>query len=272
MQARGFLIGATAGRTTLNGEGLQHEDGHSLILANTIPNCRSFDPAYNFELAVIIQDGMRRMYKEGENCFYYVTTMNENYVHHAMPEGAEAGIIKGMYQLKAGTTDKKIRVQLMGGGAILREVEAAADILREDFDIESDIWSLTSINELARQGQHVNRYNTLHPEDEPKKAYVTECLEGAKGPVIAATDYMKAYAEQIREFIPASSYTVLGTDGFGRSDTRTKLRHFFEVNRHFIAVAALKALADEGAIKPSVVSKAIKDFGLDAAKPDPMTL
>jgi pyruvate dehydrogenase E1 component len=212
------------------------------------------------------------MYKEGENCFYYVTTMNENYVHHAMPEGAEEGIIKGIYKLKAGTTKKKNRVQLMGGGAILREVEAAADILRDDFDVESDIWSLTSVNELARQGQHISRHNTLHPEDSPKKAYITECLEDAEGPVIAATDYMKAYAEQLRAFIPGPSYTVLGTDGFGRSDTRSKLRHFFEVNRHFIVVAALKALADEGVIKPAVVSKAIKDFGLDATKPDPMTL
>ncbi len=272
MQARGFMIGATAGRTTLNGEGLQHEDGHSLIFANTIPNCKSYDPAYNFELAVIIQDGMRRMYKEGENCFYYVTTMNENYVHHAMPEGAEEGIIKGMYCLKSGTSKKKHRVQLLGGGAILREVEAAADILRDEFNVESDIWSLTSVNELARDGQSVSRHNMLHADAKtPRKAYVTELLEGKQGPVIAATDYMKAYAEQLREFIPAS-YTVLGTDGYGRSDTREKLRHFFEVNRHYIAVAALKALADEGAIKPAVVTKAIKLFGLDADKSDPMTL
>ena len=272
MQARGFMIGATAGRTTLNGEGLQHEDGHSHLMANTIPNCKSYDPTYNYELAVIIQDGMKRMYGEKENCFYYITTMNENYVHPAMPEGAEEGIIKGMYKLEAGKSKKKNRVQLMGSGTILREVEAAAEILRNDYSVEADIWSMTSVNELARDGLAVSRHNMLNPTaKKPKKAYITEQLEGAKGPVIAATDYMKCYVEQLRDFIPAP-LTVLGTDGFGRSDTRTKLRHFFEVNRYFVVIAALKALADEGSIKVDVVAKAIKDFDIDPNKVDPMTV
>ena len=272
MQARGFMIGATAGRTTLNGEGLQHEDGHSHLMANTIPNCKSYDPTYNYELAVIIQDGMKRMYADKENCFYYITTMNENYVHPAMPEGAEDGIIKGMYQLEAGKSKKKNRVQLMGSGTILREVEAAAEILRNDYSIEADIWSLTSVNELARDGLSASRHNMLNPTaKKPKKAYITQQLEGAKGPVIAATDYMKCYVEQLRDFIPAP-LTVLGTDGFGRSDTRTQLRHFFEVNRYFVVIAALKALADEGAIKVDVVAKAIKDFDIDPNKVDPMTV
>ena len=272
MQARGFMIGATAGRTTLNGEGLQHEDGHSHLMANTIPNCRSYDPTYNYELAIIIQDGMKRMYADKENCFYYITTMNENYVHPEMPKGAEEGIIKGLYKLEAGKSKKKNRVQLMGAGTILREVEAAAEILRNDYSVEADVWSMTSVNELARDGLSVNRYNMLNPTaKKPKKAYITEQLEGAKGPVIAATDYMKGYVEQLRDFIPAS-FTVLGTDGFGRSDTRTQLRHFFEVNRYFVVIAALKALADEGAIKVDVVAKAIKDFGIDPDKVDPMTV
>jgi pyruvate dehydrogenase E1 component len=271
MQARGFMIGATAGRTTLNGEGLQHEDGHSLLMANTIPNCKSYDPTYNYELAVIIQDGMQRMYGDKENCFYYVTTMNENYQHPEMPKGVEEGIIKGIYQLQAGQSKKKNRVQLMGSGTILREVEAAADILRNDYGVEADVWSVTSVNELVREGQDVNRYNMMHPEVEAKKAYVTQQLANAKGPVIAASDYMKIHFEQLRDFIP-SSFTVLGTDGFGRSDSREQLRRFFEVNRYYVTVAALKALADEGKIKASVVSKAIKDFGLDADKVNPMSV
>ncbi|MFT6388573.1 MAG: pyruvate dehydrogenase E1 component [Cellvibrionaceae bacterium] len=271
-QARGFLIGATAGRTSLNGEGLQHEDGHSHLLANTIPNCKSYDPTYNYELAVIIQDGMKRMYADAENCFYYVTTMNENYSHPEMPKGAEEGIIKGLYKLQSGKSKKKHQVQLMGAGTILREVEAAAEILRNDYDVAADIWSMTSVNELARDGLRVNRHNLLNPAaKKPQKAYITEQLEKAKGPVIAATDYMKGYVEQLRDFIPAS-FTVLGTDGFGRSDTRDKLRHFFEVNRYYVVVASLKALADQGDIKVDVVTKAIKDFGLDPKKPDPMTV
>lgn len=271
MQARGFLVGATAGRTTLNGEGLQHEDGHSHIMANTIPNCRCYDPCYNYELAVIIQDGMKRMYADGENCFYYITTMNENYVHPEMPKGIEDGIIKGLYKLKAGKSKKKHRVQLMGSGAILREVEAAADLLRDNYGVESDIWSITSVNELARDGASVSRHNMMHPEAKPKKAYLTQQLSTAKGPVIAATDYMKSHVEQLRDFISVR-FTVLGTDGYGRSDTREKLRHFFEVNRHYIAVAALKALADDGEIEAKVVTQAIQDFGLDANKADPITL
>ena len=271
MQARGFMIGATAGRTTLNGEGLQHEDGHSLLMANTIPNCKSYDPTYNYELAVIIQDGMQRMYGDKENCFYYVTTMNENYQHPEMPKGVEEGIIKGIYQLQAGKSKKKNRVQLMGSGTILREVEAAADILRNDYGVEADVWSVTSVNELVREGQDVNRYNMMHPEAEAKVSYVSQQLADAKGPVIAASDYMKIHFEQLRDFIPAS-FTVLGTDGFGRSDSREQLRRFFEVNRYYVTVAALKALADEGKIKASVVSKAIKDFGLDADKVNPMSV
>ncbi|MFT5421144.1 MAG: pyruvate dehydrogenase E1 component [Candidatus Endobugula sp.] len=271
MQARGFMIGATAGRTTLNGEGLQHEDGHSLIMANTIPNCKSYDPTYNYELAVIIQDGMKRMYADKENCFYYITTMNENYQHPAMPAGVEDGIIKGIYKLHAGTSKKKNRVQLMGSGTILREVEAAADILRNDYSVEADVWSVTSVNELARDGQDVNRYNMMHPEAKAKTAYITQQLAKAKGPVVAATDYMKMHFEQLRDFIPAP-LTILGTDGFGRSDSRQQLRSFFEVNRYYVVVAALKALADEGAIKSSVVTKAIHDFGLDADKVNPMSV
>ena len=269
IQARGFLIGATAGRTTLNGEGLQHQDGHSHLMANTIPNCRSYDPAYNYELAAIIQNGMKRMFAEKENCFYYITTMNENYSHPAMPEGSEEGIIKGLYKLETGKEKLKNRVQLMGAGTILREVEAAAAILRKDFKVEADVWSMTSVNELAREGQQAARWNLMHPDQTPKKAYITEQLETVKGPVIAATDYIKCYVEQLRQFVPRS-FTVLGTDGFGRSDTRSKLRHFFEVDRHFIVIAALKALADEGAIEISEVTKAMKAFKIDPEKVDPM--
>ncbi len=268
-QARGFLIGATAGRTTLNGEGLQHEDGHSHIMAGTIPNCRSYDPTYNYELAVIIQDGLKRMYKDKENCFYYITTMNENYEHPEMPKGVEEGIIKGLYKLKA-AKKAKLQVQLMGSGTILREVEAAADILREQFKVESDVWSVTSANELARDGQRIQRENMLNPTKKAKKPYITSLLEKSSAPVIAATDYMKNYVEQLRAFIP-NKFVTLGTDGFGRSDTRAKLRHFFEVNRYFIVIAALNALAEEGAIKAEVVAKAIKDFEIDPNKLDPMS-
>jgi len=270
-QARGFLIGATAGRTTLNGEGLQHQDGHSHVLANTVPNCRSYDPAYNYELAVIIQDGIKRMFGEKENCFYYITTMNENYVHPEMPVGAEEGIIKGMYLLEEGKKKKSNpRVQLMGAGTILREVRAAADILRSEYGVEADVWSLTSINELTRDGQRAERWNLLHPEAEPRKAYITEQLEGREGPVIAATDYLKTYAEQLRGYIPAD-YKVLGTEGFGRSDTRAKLRQFFEVNRNYVTVTALKALADQGKLDAKVVSEAIVKLGIDAEKRDPIS-
>ncbi len=270
-QGRGFLIGATAGRTTLNGEGLQHQDGHSHVLANTIPNCRSYDPTYSYELAVIIQDGMKRMFQEKENCFYYITTMNENYLHPDMPVGVEEGIIKGIYLLDEGKKKKKgqNRVQLMGAGSILREVRAAADMLRNDFDIEADVWSLTSVNELARDGQSCKRWNMMHPEADPRIPYITAQLEKREGPVIAATDYVKNHVEQLRGFIPNSLF-VLGTDGFGRSDTRAKLRNFFEVDRNFVVLAALKSLADAGKLEAKVVAKAMQQFGIDPEKNDPM--
>jgi pyruvate dehydrogenase E1 component len=271
MQARGFMIGATAGRTTLNGEGLQHEDGHSLVMANTIPNCKSYDPTYNYELAVIIQDGMQRMYVDKENCFYYVTTMNENYRHPEMPKGVEEGIIKGIYRLDKGKSKKKLRVQLMGSGTILREVEAAADILRNDFNVEADVWSVTSVNELAREGQECHRYNMMHPEADKKVPYLTQQLVDAKGPVVAATDYIKMHFEQLRDFIP-EPLTVLGTDGFGRSDSREQLRRFFEVNRYYVVIAALRALVDDGSVKASVVTKAIQRFDLDPDKVNPMSV
>ena len=267
-QARGFLIGATAGRTTLNGEGLQHQDGHSHILANTIPNCKSYDATYSYELAVIVQDGVKRMFEDKENCFYYLTTMNENYVQPAMPEGAEEGIIKGMYRFEEGGKGD-LKVQLMGAGTILNEVREAARILKEEFSVDSDIWSLTSVNELTREGQAVDRWNLLHPDKPAKKSYVAEQLEGTTEPVVIATDYMKNYSEQLRAYIDNPLY-VLGTDGFGRSDSRAALRHFFEVDRHFITVTALKSLADEGKIKASVVAKAIKKFGIDPEKANPL--
>ena len=267
-QARGFLIGATAGRTTLNGEGLQHQDGHSHIMSGTIPNCVSYDPAYAYELAVIIQDGLRRMYQEGENKFYYITTMNENYVQPDMPAGVEAGIIQGMYKLRAADASSGPRVQLLGGGTILREVEAAAAILDEEYGVAADVWSLTSVNELAREGNAVRRWNMLHPDQEPRVAYVTQQLGDSGVPVVAATDYIKLYADQIRDFVPAS-YSVLGTDGYGRSDTRGKLRGFFEVSREYVVLAALSALAREGAVKPSVVVEAISSMGIDPDKADP---
>ncbi len=268
MQVRGFLMGGTAGRTTLAGEGLQHQDGHSLIVAGTIPNCVSYDPTFAYEMAVIIHDGLKRMYEQQEHVFYYITAMNENYHHPAMPQGAEEGIIKGMYELKAGAK-KGTKVQLMGSGTILREVMAAADLLQQDFNIQSDIWSMTSINELARDGADVARWNQLHPTRKAKKSYVEKMLEGRKGPAIIATDYTRTYANQIRAFVPMR-YEVLGTDGFGRSDTRVNLRTFFEVNRYYVVVAALKALADEGEIESKVVQQAIKQYGIDAEKPNPV--
>ncbi len=269
-QARGFLIGATSGRTTLNGEGLQHQDGHSHLMAQMIPNCVSYDPTYGYELAVIVQDGLKRMYQDQENKFYYITTLNENYQHPEMPQGAEEGIIKGMYLLEEGKkTD--LKVQLMGCGSILREVREAATILREEFGVESDVWSTTSINELRREAQDVSRWNLLHPEQELRTSYVEQCLDGREGPVIASTDYMRMYADQLREFIPRR-YKVLGTDGFGRSDTRGKLREFFEVNRYYVVVAALRALQEEGKLEASVVAKAIQTFNINPEKPAPWTL
>jgi pyruvate dehydrogenase E1 component len=275
MLARGFLLGGTAGRTTLNGEGLQHQDGHSHLLAATIPSCVSYDPTFAYELAVIIQDGLRRMYVNQENVFYYVTVMNENYAHPAMPKGAEAGILKGMYLFRdqgSGIRDqKKPVVQLLGSGTILREVIAAAELLEKDFGVAADIWSVTSFNELRRDGLDCERWNMLHPEAKPRISHVEQCIAGRDGPVIAVTDYMKSYADQIRSFVP-KRYKVLGTDGFGRSDTRNKLRRFFEVDRCYIAVAALKALAEEGTIKSSEVSKAIKLYKIDPDKPNPATV
>ncbi|MGD9860891.1 MULTISPECIES: pyruvate dehydrogenase (acetyl-transferring), homodimeric type [Marinobacterium] len=269
-QARGFLIGATSGRTTLNGEGLQHQDGHSHLMAQMIPNCVSYDPTYGYEMAVIVQDGLRRMYQEQENRFYYITTLNENYQHPEMPQGAEEGIIKGMYLLEEGK-DSDLKVQLMGCGSILREVREAANILRDEFGVEADVWSTTSINELRRDAQAVSRWNLLHPEEDVRKSYVEECLEGREGPVIASTDYIRLYADQLREYIPRR-YKVLGTDGFGRSDTRGKLREFFEVNRYYVTVAALKALQEEGKLEASVVAKAIQKFNINPEKPAPWTL
>jgi pyruvate dehydrogenase E1 component len=268
MQARGFMIGGTAGRTTLAGEGLQHQDGHSLIMSGTIPNCVSYDPTFSYEMAVIIHDGMRRMFADQENVFYYITAMNENYVHPPMPKGAEEGIIKGLYLFQKGGKKKK-RVQLMGSGTILREVIAAADLLHDDWGVEADIWSATSLTELARDGRDCDRWNRLHPTEKPRVPYVTQCLEGQSGPVIAATDYIQLYADKIRKWVPAR-YEVLGTDGFGRSDTRAQLRKHFEVNSVHVVVAALKALADEGAIDANIVAKAIDQYGIDPEKINPL--
>ena len=270
-QARGFLLGATAGRTTLNGEGLQHQDGHSHILAGTVPNCVSYDPTYSYELAVIIQDGLRRMYEDNEKVFYYLTLMNENYVHGAMPEGAEEGIRKGMYLLREGKpkTRKAPLVQLLGSGTILREVEAAAELLREDFGVAADVWSVTSFNELRREGLRMDRDDMLNPEQERELNWVEKCLKDRAGPVIASTDYMRAFADQIRPWVDAP-YSVLGTDGFGRSDSRQKLRHFFEVDRYFVVLAALNALRKEGKVDAAVVKQAIEKYGIDTDKPYPV--
>jgi pyruvate dehydrogenase E1 component len=271
-RARGFLLGGTAGRTTLNGEGLQHEDGHSHLLSSTIPNCVSYDPTFAYEVAVIIQHGLKRMYQDQEDVFYYVTVMNENYRHPAMPKGAEDGIIKGMYRLTEGKGKKDApKVQLLGSGTILNEVIAAQALLEKDFGVSADVWSCPSFTELRREGLDVSRWNLLHPEQKPREAYVSQCLNRAPGPVVAATDYMKTFADQIRPFI-FKQYIVLGTDGFGRSDTREKLRSFFEVDRYYVTVAALKALADEGTIPAGTVTKAIKKYGIDPERPNPATV
>jgi len=273
-RARGFLLGATAGRTTLNGEGLQHEDGHSHVLSSAIPNCVSYDPTYGHELAVIVHDGLRRMVANQEDVYYYITLMNENYIHPAMPEGVEQGILKGMYLLRDSKTKNKLRVQLMGSGTILREVEAAAELLEKDWGVSADVWSATSFTELRRDGLAADRWNMLHPEGKPKIGFVEKMLkERPAGPVVAASDYVKTFADQIRPFVPRDrSYRVLGTDGFGRSDSRAKLRHYFEVNRTFVAIAALKALADQGEGKAKVVADAIKKYGIDPEKADPTTV
>ncbi len=271
MRARGFLIGGTSGRTTLNGEGLQHEDGHSHIISATIPNCISYDPTYAYEVAVIVQDGLRRMYEKGEDVFYYLTTLNENYTHPAMPEGAEEGIIKGMHLIRRAPDNapKGKRVQLMGSGAILREVIAGADLLKQDFGIDADIWSVTSFTELRREAQECERWNMLHPEQPPKVPFVTQQIASrGDAPVIASTDYMKLFADQIRPYF-TQPYKVLGTDGFGRSDFRKKLRWFFEVDRHFVAVAALKSLSESQLLPARTVSDAIKKYGINPEKADP---
>ena len=272
-RARGFLIGGTAGRTTLNGEGLQHEDGHSLVLSGLIPNCISYDPTFAFEVAVVMQDGMRRMFQEQEDVFYYLTVMNENYEHPDMPAGAEQDIIKGMYQLKKGASGGKHRVQLLGCGTIFREVIAAAELLKQDWNVDADLWGCPGFNELARDGNDVARWNLLHPQETPRQSHVEKCLDNApQGPVIAATDYVRLYAEQIRPFINGRRYVTLGTDGYGRSDTREALRSFFEVDRYWVTVAALKALADDGAIERSQVAEAIAKYGIDVNKPNPLTV
>jgi pyruvate dehydrogenase E1 component len=270
LQARGFLIGGTAGRTTLAGEGLQHQDGHSLINASTVPNCVSYDPTFAYELAVIIQDGMRRMIGEQEDVFYYITCMNENYAHPPMPAGVEDGILKGMYLLQPGESGES-RAQLMGSGTILREVIAAAELLMKDFDIPTDVWSVTSFNELRRDALEVERWNQLHPDAEPRACYVQKCLADRPGPYIAATDYMKINADQIQRWVPGR-FVSLGTDGYGRSDARAALRQHFEVDKKFVAVTVLKALADDGVLDQKTVARAIEKYGIDPDRPDPVTL
>jgi pyruvate dehydrogenase E1 component len=275
MRSRGFLLGGTAGRTTLNGEGLQHEDGHSHLWSGAIPNCISYDPTFAFELAVIIQDGMRRMMTNQDDVYYYITLMNENYAHPAMPKGAENDILKGMYRLTSvGDAKAKLKVQLLGSGTIFREVIEAANMLRDDWGVASDIWGCPSFTELGRDWNAVSRQNMLNPTDKPVLSHVEKMLKDTAGPVIVATDYVRLFPEQIRPAIQniGKRYTVLGTDGYGRSDTREKLRHFFEVDRRWVTVAALKTLADEGQIEHKKVAEAIKKYGLDPKKPNPMTV
>ena len=271
LQARGFMIGGTAGRTTINGEGLQHQDGHSHILMSTVPTCRSYDPCYGHEVAVILQDGMKRMFQDRENCFYYLTVMNENYSHPEMPEGCEEGIVRGMYLLHEGEAGKKKapRVQLLGSGTILREVEAAAEMLADEHGVVADVWSVTSFNELRREALDYDRYQFLSADDEREKPWIMQQLEGREGPVIASTDYMRLYADQVRAWVPGD-FHVLGTDGYGRSDTREALRRFFEVDRYYVAVAALRALAERGEVDRKVVADAMNKYGIDPNKPNPV--
>ena len=278
MQARGFLLGATAGRTTLNGEGLQHQDGHSHLMSSTIPNCVSYDPTFAHEVAVIIQQGLKRMVENQENVWYYITLMNENYPQPGLKKGQEEGILKGMYLLREGPAGSGMgksipRVQLLGSGTILREAIAAAEMLEKDWGVSGDVWSVTSFTELRRDGIDAERWNLLHPNDKPRKPYVTQALEKSAGPIVATTDYMRLFADQIRAYVPRGrDYRVLGTDGFGRSDTRAKLREFFEVDRRYVTVAALRALADEGTVPAAKVADAIKKYGIDANKPNPVTV
>jgi pyruvate dehydrogenase E1 component len=277
MQARGFLLGGTAGRTTLNGEGLQHQDGHSHIQSSVIPNCVSYDPTFAHEVAVILQAGLKRMIENQENVWYYVTLMNESYPHPGLKKGQEEGILRGMYRLREGPAGSGMgasipRVQLLGSGTILREAIAAAELLERDWGVSGDVWSVTSFTELRRDGMDTERWNLLHPAEKPRKAYATQLLERTAGPIIASTDYMRLFADQIRAWVPKGrDYRVLGTDGFGRSDTRAKLREFFEVDRHFIVLASLKALAEEGLFPAARLLEAMKKYGIDAGKPNPMT-
>jgi len=269
-QARGFLIGGTAGRTTLAGEGLQHQDGHSQLIATTVPNCVAYDPTYAYELAVIVQDGMRRMYQEQEGIFYYITCMNENYTHPPMPAGVAQGILSGMYLLQIGGRGK-VRVTLFGSGTILREVQAAAELLERDFGVPADVYSVTSFSELRKNALQIERWNLLHPAEPAKQTYIRQALGEREGPFVAATDYIKTVPDQIRQWVPGH-YTVLGTDGYGRSDSRAELRRFFEVDRHYVVIAALKALADDGKIDMDTVTKAMETFGIDPEKPNPLSV
>jgi pyruvate dehydrogenase E1 component len=268
MQTRGFLIGGTAGRTTLAGEGLQHQDGHSQLVATTIPNCIAYDPTYAYELAVIVQDGLRRMYVEQESVFYYVTVMNENYVQPAMPEGVREGILRGMYLLRPGGKGK-VRANLLGSGTILREVLKAAEVLEREYGVAADVFSAPSFSELRREALDAERWNLLHPEQAPRVPYVRDLLSKQQGPFVAATDYMRLVPDQIRQWVHAR-YVTLGTDGFGRSDARAALRGHFEVDRRFIALAALKALADDGKIDRPTVNGAVDKLGIDPGKPNPL--
>jgi pyruvate dehydrogenase E1 component len=269
-QARGFLVGGTAGRTTLAGEGLQHQDGHSQLVATTVPNCVAYDPTYAYELAVIVQDGLRRMYQEQENVFYYITCMNENYAHPAMPAGVAQGILNGMYLLQTGGRGK-VRVTLFGSGTILREVLAAAEILEKNYGVPADVYSVTSFSELRKNALAIERHNLLHPNEPRQQTYIQQVLADREGPFIAATDYLKTVADQIRQWIPGR-YAVLGTDGYGRSDSRAELRRFFEVDRHYVTIAALKALADDEKIDKHTVTDAMQAFGIDPEKPNPLSV
>jgi pyruvate dehydrogenase E1 component len=267
IQARGFLLGATAGRTTLAGEGLQHQDGHSQLVATTVPNCLVYDPTFAYELAVIVHDGMRRMFVDQENIFYYITVMNENYAQPAIPKGVEAGILKGAYLLQTGGRGK-VRATLLGSGTILREAQAAAQILETDFGVPADVFSVTSFSELRREALEVERWNMLHPGEAARAPYVQQLLKDREGPVIAATDYMRAVPDQIRQWV-GGRYVTLGTDGYGRSDSRAALRKHFEVDRNYIAIAALKSLADEGKVDQKTVIAAMQKLGVDPSKPVP---
>ena len=269
-RARGFLLGATAGRTTLNGEGLQHEDGHSHLMSATIPNCVSYDPTFAYELAVIIQEGLRRMVQNQEDVYYYITLMNENYTHPEMPKDSSEGILRGMYSFSKSKA-KGPKVQLMGSGVILREVIAAGELLEKDWGVSADVWSVTSFTELRREGIDAERQNLLNPEAKSRLSYVAQCLENAEGPVVASTDYMRSFADQIQNFVP-QRFVALGTDGYGRSDSREALRSFFEVDRYYVVLAALKALADDGKLPASKAAEAIKQYKLDANKPNPTTV